>query len=111
MPGRRGFFFHSLGDLCEVAWIAKVFVDAREADVGDMVERLETRHHRLADRSRRDFVAAGFELALNPAYKLLDLGQRDLPLAGRVTNCTLQLCAVERLALAVLLDDRQVAEL
>ena len=52
-------------DLGEVAGLAEVLIDGREADVGDMVEGLQTIHHRFANLARLDLVAAGFELALD----------------------------------------------
>ena len=52
-PGGGGrFLLDPLGDLGEIAGLAEVLVDAGEADVGDVVERLQAVHHRLADPRR-----------------------------------------------------------
>jgi hypothetical protein len=45
--------------------LAEVFVNAGEADVGDVVEGLEAVHHRFTDLACLDLVAARFELALD----------------------------------------------
>ena len=58
-----------------------------------------------------DLVAERFHLTLNAADQSVDLGRVDIALAGRMTDRALQLGPVERLALAVLLDDREVAQL
>ena len=48
-PAGGAFLFDPLGDFGEVAGIAEILVDAGEADVGDMVERLQAGHYCLAD--------------------------------------------------------------
>src|SRR5215218_175789 len=76
-----------------------------------MVERLEARHHRLADAHRLHLIPERFHLALDPAHEPVDLGRIDVAFAAGVTDGSCELVAVERLTLAVLLDDRQVAQL
>src|SRR6476646_15443 len=76
-----------------------------------MVEGLEAVHHRFADLSRFDLVALGLEAALNAADEPFDLLGRDVALAGRMADRSGELVAVERLALAILLDHREVAQL
>src|SRR5215213_7752208 len=76
-----------------------------------MVERLEPRHHRFADAGAGDFVALRFQAALNSGDQLVDLVGGDVALAGRMADRAGKLVAVERLALAVLLDDGEVAQL
>src|SRR5437868_3899581 len=53
------------GDLGEIAGLAEVLVDAGETDVGDVIEGLQTIHHRFADFAGLDLVAASLELPLN----------------------------------------------
>src|SRR4051812_14640909 len=86
------------GDLREVARLAEVFVDRREADVGDGVERIEAVHPRLADLARLHFVAAGFELTLDRGNEPVDPLGRDIPLAAGDGDRPGELVAVERLA-------------
>src|SRR5439155_13287733 len=76
-----------------------------------MVEGAQSRHHRLTDADRGDLVPLRFHLALNAADQAVDLARVDIALACRVTDCPRQLVAIERLALAVFLDDGEVAQL
>src|SRR5947209_7980710 len=76
------FLADRAGDLREIARLAEVLVDAGEADVGDVVDRLEAVHHRFADSGRRDLVAAGFELALDRGDEPVDAVGRDVALAA-----------------------------
>src|SRR5688572_7731637 len=76
-----------------------------------MVDGVEAVHHRLADHVGANFVAPSFQLPLNAGYQALDLGRIDVAFAAGMAYRTLQLGAVERFALAVLLDHRQVAQL
>src|SRR6478672_6116248 len=111
MPRRGRFLLHTLGYFSEVAGIAEILVDAGEANVGDMVERLEPGHHGFPDARRRDLVALGFQLPLHPAHQPVDLGRVDVALARRMADRAFELGPFERLALAVFLDDREVAQL
>src|SRR5205085_6056314 len=95
----------------EVAGVAEVLVDAGEANVGDMVERLEAGHDRLADAGRCYLVALGLEPALHPADQPVDLVCVDIALARRMADRTSELVTVERFALSVLFDDCEVAQL
>ena len=110
-PGHRRLVAHRFGDLGEIARLAEVLIDRGEADVGDMVERFQAMHHRLADGVGGDFVAARFQLALDAAHQPVDLGGVDVALAAGVGDRPLELGAVERLALAVLLEHGEVAQL
>src|SRR5438874_1890554 len=112
MSGRRSrFLFDPLRDLGEVAGVAEVLIDARKADVGDVVERFQAGHHRLADSRRRDLVAECFHLPLHAADEAVDSGRVDVAFASRMADRASELVAVERLALGVLFDDGQVAQL
>src|SRR6185369_9896652 len=117
---RRGLGFGRLGglllahfarDLGKVSWIAEVLVDARKSYVGDMVEGLEPGHHGLADPRGRYLVAHRLHLPLDAAHETINLRCVDLALARRVADRSGELVAVERFALSVLLDDREVAQL
>ena len=99
------------GNFREIAGLAEVLVDGCEADVGDMIERPEAVHHRLADFVRLDLVAAGFELALDRADQPVDALGRDVALAAGDGDRALELAAVERLALAILFDHGELAQL
>src|SRR4051812_25103072 len=70
------------GDLREIARLAEVLINRSEADVGDVVDRFQTVHHRFADLAGRDFVAAGFELALDRADQPVDTLGGDVALAA-----------------------------
>src|SRR5690242_692542 len=76
-----------------------------------MVERLEAGHHRLADPRRFHFVAERFHLALHAADQPVDLARIDVALAAGMADCAGKLVAVEWLALSILLDDGEVAQL
>src|SRR5690348_7362900 len=108
---RRRFFLHSLGDLRKVTGVAEILVDAGEANVGDVVERFEARHYRFADPRRTDLVAKRLHLPLHAANQPVDARGVDLALPAGVSDRTGELVAVERLSLAVLLDDGQIAQL
>src|SRR5688572_5247278 len=76
-----------------------------------MVDGVEAVHHRLADLHRLDLVAASLELALNARHQPLDPVGSDVALAAGDGDRALELGAVERLALAGLLDHGQLAQL
>jgi hypothetical protein len=76
-----------------------------------MIEGAEPRHYRLANLRRAYLVPERFHLPLHPAHEAVDAGRVDVALAAGMTDCAGKLVSVERLALAVLLDDREVAEL
>src|SRR6185312_14313270 len=111
--GRRGrsFFFDAFGDLGEVPRFGEILVDARETNVGDVVERLEAIHHRFADLGALHLIALGFQPTLDAGDHAVDLVRGDIALARSVADRAGELVAVERLSLTVLLDDRQVAKL
>ena len=108
---RRRFLLDALRDLREVARIAEVFVDAREPNVGDVVERLEANHHRLADAASLHLIAQRFHLPLDAADQPVDARRIDVTLAAGVADRTSKLVAVERFPLPVLLDDGEVTKL
>src|SRR5260370_3854331 len=112
MPGRRGrLLFDPLGDLSEVTGVAEVLVDAGKTDVGNVVERFQAGHYRLANSCSRDFVAEGFHLPLDAADKPIDLRRVDIPFARRMADGARKFVAIERFALAVFLEDGQVTQL
>src|SRR5512133_3703385 len=112
MAGRRcRFLLHPFGDLREIARVAEVLVDAGEANVGDVIERTEAGHDRLADSGRRNLVPLGFKPALDAADQPIDLVRIDIALAGRVADRTGKLVAVKRLTLAIFLDHGEIAQL
>jgi len=76
-----------------------------------MVERLQARHYRFSDAGRFHFVAKRFHLPLDAAHKSINSGGVDFALAAGMADRPRELVTVERLALAVFLDYRQVAEL
>ena len=88
------------GDFGEVTWFAEVFVNAGEADVGDVVEGFEAIHHRFADLARLDLVAARFELALDRRYQAIEPVGRNVAFAAGDGEGPRQLFPVERLAYA-----------
>lgn len=108
---RRRFFLYALGNFGKIAGIAEVFIDARKPNVGDMVQRLETCHNRLADTRRSHFVAERFHLPLNAAYQSVDAGSVDVALAASMADGAGKLVAVEWFAFSILLDDREIAQL
>src|SRR5439155_6775974 len=89
----------------KIAGFAEVLIDAGEADVGDVIDRLETVHHRLADLCRRDFVAAGLQLALDRVDQAADPLRADVALPACNSDRAGKFVADEWLALAKLLDD------
>src|SRR4051794_2840963 len=108
--GRR-FLLHPLGDLREIAGITEVLVDAGKTNVRDMVKRLQANHHGLADASRSHLVPERLHLPLHAAYETVDPGGFNVSLAAGVPDRAGELVTVKRLALAVLLDNRKVAQL
>src|SRR3954452_10452784 len=54
MTGGLAAIADRAGNLREIAGLAEVLIDRGEADVGDVIDRLQTIHHRLADLARRD---------------------------------------------------------
>src|SRR6187551_3536774 len=99
------------GDLCKIARLAEVLVDAREANVGDMVDGLEAVHDRFPDLARRDLIPSSFQLSLDRRDQAVDALRGNVAFAAGNGDGSLELAAVERLALAILLHHRQVAQL
>src|SRR5262245_6363444 len=96
----------------EVLGLAEVAIDRGKADVGDLVQRGERVHHRLADMSRRDLgLARAFQAPNDAVDHALQPVLVDWPLAQRDLHRTQQLLAIERLALAVALHNDQLAQL
>src|SRR6185437_5368449 len=99
-------------ELAEILGLAEIAVDRGEADIGDLVEAGERLHDEPADHLARDLALAGaFELPDQRVDDPLDALPLDRPLAQRDIDRARQLVAVEGLALAALLDDRQLAQL
>jgi len=99
-------------EFAEILGLAEIAVDRGKADIGDLVERRQRLHDQLADHVARDVgFARAFELAHQRIDDALDAVGLDRALAQRDVDRAGQLVAVERLALRVLLDDRQLAQL
>src|SRR6185312_12441394 len=99
-------------ELAEILGFAEIAVDRSEAHIGDLVERGQRLHHQLADQIARNVRLAGaFELADDRVDDALDALGLDRALAQRDIDRARQLVALEGLALPVLLDDRQFAQL
>ena len=103
--------FHTFNDFRKVLWLAEVLVNTRKPYVRHMVEPFESGHYRLADPVDPDIVPLRLELALNARDQPVDPLGRDVALAAGQFDRSLQLAPVERLALAVLLDHGEVAQL
>src|SRR6185437_11626574 len=99
-------------ELAEILGLAEIAVDRGEADIGDLVEAGERLHDEAADDLGRDLaLARAFELADQRIDDPLDALGLDRPLAQRDIDRARELVAVEGLALTVLLDRRQLAQL
>src|SRR5258707_11531008 len=99
-------------EFAEILGLAEIAVDRGKADIGDLVERRQRLHDQLADHVARDVgFARAFELAHQRIDDALDAVGLDRALAQRDVDRAGQLVAVERLALRVLLDDRQLTQL
>src|SRR5258707_4602125 len=99
-------------ELAEVLGLAEVAVDGGEAHVGDLVEAGEGFHHQLADHVAGTLGLAGaLELAHDRVDDALDALGLHRPLADRDVDRARELVAVEGLALSVLLDHGELAQL
>src|SRR3954447_22973816 len=96
---RDGFFLNSLSNLGEVPRIAEILVDAGEANVGDMIERLEPGHNRFTNTHGRDLVTERFHLPLDAAHEAVDPCRIDVALAAGVADGAGELVAIKWLAL------------
>src|SRR5690242_6500552 len=100
------------GEFLEIAGLAEILVDTREADVGDRIEAFQPLHHHLADLLGGDFrIALGFQPALDARHQFLDHHRIDRPLARGDRDRAHQLVAIERLALVLAFQHPQLAEL
>src|SRR3954466_5350779 len=96
----------------EILGLAEIAVDGREADIGDIVERLEPFHDQLADLLGGYLVLAqALDLADKPVDEALDAFFRDRALAKRDRDRAMQLVAVERHLASRPLHDRQLTQL
>src|SRR5258707_979521 len=97
-----------------IAWRggAEIAVDRGEADIGDLVETGKRLHDETADDVSRDLaLARALELADHRVDDALDALAFDRALAQGAVDRARELVAVERLALPVLLDHGQLAQL
>ena len=99
-------------EFTEILGFSEISVDRGKTDVGDLIEAGERLHDQFADHVAGDFgLARAFELpnyrvddAFDPVGLMRPLAQSGVGRAG-------ELVTVERLALSILLDHRQLAEL
>src|SRR5947209_3060430 len=103
-PGARADerlqLLHELGHVLELQ------IDRREADVGDLVEFLESAHDHLADlRGGPLALRRLLHVLLDGVDDAIELGRRDGPLLAGAQEARHHLVAVERLAPPILLDD------
>src|SRR4051794_23136673 len=92
--------------------IVEALVDAREPDVGDVVELAQLRHRQGADVRRRDLRGAlGTQLGLDLVGRALGGIVRNRSARQRLAEAGGELFAVELLASAVTLDDDQPGRL
>ena len=104
--------FKFADDRLEIARLAEIAVDRGEAHIGDVVEGLQPLHHQFADPLARDVaLALALELAHDAVDHALDPLGLDRALAQGDLDRAHELVAVEGRAPAVLLDDREFAQL
>ena len=101
---RFGLGLQFADDRVEVARLAEIAIDRGEADIGDVVERLQPLHHEFADPLGRNVgVALALELAHDAVDHALDALGCDGALAQRDLDRAHELVAIERRAPAVFL--------
>src|SRR5262249_35969414 len=98
--------------IAEILGFAEVAVDRGKADIGDLIETRQRIHGETPDHPARDI---GLARTLQLAYQRVDNALDPLGLERTFTQGDVdrsgELVAVEGLALAVLLDHRQLAQL
>ena len=82
-----------------------------ELEVCAVIDVAELGQRQLGDRVRSVLVAVRLQRHLHPVHDGVDLGLRDAPLVGRASERAPELGAIERLPLAVALDDVERAAL
>ena len=88
--------------------ILELAVDRGEADIGNLVERLEPLHDHLADLARRAFALEPvLQLLLDLVGNVLEIAESDGALFARLEHTVDKLVLVERLAAAVALDNNE----
>src|SRR5437762_2497866 len=98
--------------LLEVLGLAEIAVDRGEADIGDVVERLQRFHDEAADLARGDLgFPRALELAHDAGHRALDPLGVDIAFARRDLDGAHQLVAVEGHLAAGLLQHDKVAQL
>src|SRR5215469_3522648 len=99
-------------ELAEILGLAEIAVDRGEAHIGHLIEAGERLHHEAADHLARYLAfARAFELTHHRVDDALDALSLDRALAQRHIDRARELVAVESLALAVFLDDGELAQL
>src|SRR5438270_10209962 len=99
-------------EIPEILGLAEIAVDRRETDVSDLVEARQRLHDKAADHIAGNVgLARTLQLPHQRVDDALDPIRLDRPLAQGDVDRAGELVAVERLALSVLLDDRQFAQL
>src|SRR5260370_42685616 len=99
-------------ELAEILGLAEIAVDRGEADVRNLIEDRQRLHNLLADLFAAELrLARAFELAHQRIDHALDPLGLDRPLAQGDIDRASQLLPVERLALVVLFQHGQFAQL
>src|SRR4029077_21201785 len=99
-------------EFAEILGLAEIAIDRGETHISDLVEAGERLHDEAADDVTRDLALAGaLELTHHRVDDALDLLGLDRALAQGDVDGAGELVALERLALTVLLDHRQLAQL
>src|SRR5579872_2181013 len=99
-------------ELAKILRLPEIPVHRGEANVGDLIEACQGFHHEAADHVAGDLGLTGtLELAHDGIDDPLDALGLDRPLAQRNVDRARELVAVEGLALGVLLDHGELAQL
>src|SRR3954452_4064580 len=99
-------------ELAEILGLAEIAVDRGEAHIGDLVETGQRLHHEAADDIARNLaLARALELEHHRVDHALDLLGLDRALAQGDMDRARELVALEGLALPVLLDHGELAQL
>src|SRR5689334_2683208 len=99
-------------ELAKILRLPEIPVHRGEANVGDLIEACQGLHHEAADHVAGDLgLARALELSDDGVDHALDAVGLDRPLAQGNVDRARELVAVEGLALTVLLEHRELAQL